>query len=54
MVIDDPKPLAGDRIAIWTYDDGIMLARVRLSGEAGGIESPDFVAAPVTTMYDEP
>jgi len=32
----DPNPLAGGRVAFWTYKNGIMLARVRVSHEEGG------------------
>lgn len=52
ITVDDPLPMSGNRIAIWTYDNAIMLSKVRISGE-GGIEteSPDFVAKPLTTIY---
>ncbi|HTL51932.1 MAG TPA: hypothetical protein VL860_05065, partial [Planctomycetota bacterium] len=31
----DDKPLDGNRIAIWTYDNGLMIGRVRISGDGG-------------------
>ncbi|HLX62244.1 MAG TPA: hypothetical protein VKX17_13270 [Planctomycetota bacterium] len=54
LTVDDPLPLNGNRLAIWTYDNAIMLSRVRISGE-GGIEteSPDFAAEELKTMYDK-
>ena len=48
---DDPQPLTGDRLAIWTHNNGIMLAKVRLSClDQSSKESPDFrpTATPVT------
>jgi len=33
---DDPEPLTGDRVALWTYNNGLMLARVRISAARGG------------------
>lgn len=30
---DDPEPLTGDKIAIWTWDDSMMVARVRVCAE---------------------
>ncbi len=30
-----------------------MISRVWISGEGGQMESPDFVAGPVRTIYDE-
>ncbi|MCX7805129.1 MAG: hypothetical protein N3A38_08065, partial [Planctomycetota bacterium] len=45
LAFEDERPLDGDRVAIWTYDCGIMISRVRISGEGGQeIESPDFEA----------
>ncbi len=45
LAFEDERPLEGDRLAIWTYDCGIMISRVRISGEGGQeIESPDFEA----------
>src|ERR1043165_659336 len=53
LSVDDPTPCSGNRIAIWTYDSAIVLAKVRVSGEGGfETESPDFVAGPLKTIYD--
>ena len=39
---DDPDPLTGRRVAIWTYDNGLVLGRVRISGHADPtLASPD-------------
>jgi hypothetical protein len=40
----DPDPLPGGRVAIWTWDCGIMISRVRVSGRPSrGFEALDFV-----------
>jgi len=54
MIYEDPKPLSGNRIALWTYNHAISIARVRLSGE-GGVETedPSFVPGPLKTPLDE-
>ncbi|MBI2191711.1 MAG: HEAT repeat domain-containing protein [Planctomycetes bacterium] len=33
LSFEDPEPLAGDRVALWTWNNGLMVARVRLSAE---------------------
>jgi len=54
LTYDDPHPLLGSRVAIWTYNHAIMLSRVRLSGDGGNVaESPDWQAGPLKTPYDE-
>jgi len=43
LEVEDPKPLAGNRVALWTHNNGVMVAKVRMScidGERR--ESPDF------------
>ncbi len=51
---DDPQPLTGNRIAIWTYDCPLSISRITLSGETNGwIEAPDFVPGQLVTMYDQ-
>jgi len=52
---EDPKPLNGGRIALWTYDNGIMISRFRISSEnPGSLEHPDFKAAALwRCMYDK-
>ena len=32
LEFDDPNPLPGDRVGIWTWHNGVMVARVRVSG----------------------
>jgi len=53
---EDPDPLRGDRVAIWTYDCGIMVARLRMAAAScEGVEGPDFrPPARVRTPYDAP
>ena len=54
LKFDDPQPLTGNRIAIWTYDSTISIAKVRIAGETdGNDEPPDFKAEPVRTVYDK-
>jgi len=50
----DPQPLEGDRIALWFYDIGVIVARVRISAqEIAGYEHPDSVSdAQPKTIYD--
>lgn len=53
MVYEDAQPLSGDRIALWTYDHAISIARVRLSGSGSAeMEDPAFVPAPLKTPLD--
>lgn len=33
---EDPEPLPGDKVAIWTYDNGILISRVRIAAEHVG------------------
>jgi len=52
----DPEPLTGDRVALWTYKDALMVARVRVSAEnTSKFEQPDF-DPPATSkcIYDLP
>jgi hypothetical protein len=52
-VYEDPQPLTGNRIAIWTYDNAIMLSRVHLSGEGGReMEHPNWQPGPLKTPLD--
>ncbi|MDP6114643.1 MAG: hypothetical protein QGF00_34805 [Planctomycetota bacterium] len=38
----DPSPLPGRRLALWTYNNGLMVSRVRISSESGRtMELPD-------------
>ena len=57
LVIDyvDPEPLNGDRAAIWTWDNGIMIARVTVSADKSReLEAPDtYKPAHCRCTYDE-
>jgi hypothetical protein len=50
----DPKPLTGDRIGFWTYNNGIMVSRVRISSESGAeFESPfEVLPKDCKTVYE--
>ena len=53
---DDPKPLTGDRFALWTWDNGIMVAQCRVSSDASGEAVPPVGPAGATvpkTPYDQ-
>ena len=51
---EDPNPLTGKHIAIWTYDNAVMLSRIRISGQGGTeMEDPDQELAPLKTIYDQ-
>ena len=53
LVYEDEQPLQGDHVAIWTYDNAIMLSRVRISGDGGNVaEHPDWQPEPLKTPYD--
>ena len=50
----DPEPIDGGRVALWAYDVGIMVARVRIAAEhIGPMEPPDFPdKASTKTIYE--
>lgn len=52
---EDPAPLEGGHWALWTRDNGIMVARVRVCAEEiGAPDSPDLVRPrPSRSIYDE-
>ena len=53
LVYEDPDPLEGNRVAIWTYHHAIMLSRVRITGEGGTVqESPDLEFLAPKTIYE--
>jgi len=58
LVLDytDPEPLTGDRAALWTWNNGIMVARVTVSAEKiGDNESPDvYTPNECRCVYSEP
>ncbi|MEW6357651.1 MAG: hypothetical protein AB1696_15070 [Planctomycetota bacterium] len=51
---DDPEPLDGGRVAIWTYNNGIMVSRVRISSGAEEKKESPFAAPPTSCkcIYD--
>lgn len=51
---EDPQPIGGKHIAIWTRDNGIMIARLAICAERLlGKEEPHYVSVPVKfTFYD--
>ena len=54
LTFEDPNPLSGSSIALWTYDHAIMISRVRISGEGGTeTEHPDREISPLKTVYDD-
>jgi len=54
LVYEDPQPLPGDRVAVWTYDHAIMISRLRISGEGGeAMEPVNLTPGPLKTVYDE-
>jgi hypothetical protein len=45
---DDPDPLTGDQIALWTWNNGIMVAQVRITSPGNGeMEAPGRKVPPV-------
>ena len=50
----DPQPLTGGRIALWTYDNGFMISRFRVSAErTGPRELPNYARlASCRSFYD--
>jgi len=52
-VYDDPEPLACDRIALWTYSNGLAIGRIRLAGESRVGEAPGVPIAPLRVSIPE-
>jgi hypothetical protein len=54
--VEDPTPLDGNRLGLWTYNNGVMIARVRVSAGDGSrselLERP--LSEKVTCIYDLP
>lgn len=49
----DPDPLPGNRVAIWTWGNGIMVARVRISASAiKAAEPPGTPRGPCRSIYN--
>jgi hypothetical protein len=52
LTYTDPQPLDGTRLAIWTYDCGIMVSRVRINASRiGAMEPPGTPPGPCRTIY---
>ncbi len=51
---DDPEPLPGARVALWTYDNGFMISRFRVSTEETGLAELPGTArgVPCRSFYD--
>jgi hypothetical protein len=43
----DPEPLGGGRVAVWTYDNGIMVARMRISSPDEAVKESPFISYPL-------
>ncbi len=41
---EDPDPLTGTRVAAWTFDNGMMMSRIRISAQDAGPQEPPLVA----------
>jgi hypothetical protein len=53
LAYDDPQPLTGNRIALWTFNHAIMISRIRISGEGGEtLEVPGAELPPLKSPYD--
>jgi len=53
MVFVDDLPLTGSRIALWTYDNAIMLSRVVISGtRTPQLEDPRAAPRELKTVYE--
>jgi len=52
LTYTDPNPLPGNRVAIWTWGNGIMVSRVRISASAiKGSETPGTPRGPCRSIY---
>jgi hypothetical protein len=53
LVYEDPEPVSGNHIALWTYNHAMMISRIRVSGEGGNVcEEPGVEIAPLKCQYD--
>ena len=52
LTYTDPQPLTGNRVALWTWGHGIMVARVRISASSlGPAEPPGTPPGPCPCIY---
>ena len=53
LAFDDPQPLTGDRVGLWTFNHAIMISRIRISGENGEVlEMPGADRPALKSPYD--
>jgi hypothetical protein len=53
LIFEDPEPISGNRIALWTYNHAMMISRIRISGEGGSVtEEPGVELSPLKSQYD--
>ncbi|NLF17378.1 MAG: hypothetical protein GX595_08980 [Lentisphaerae bacterium] len=52
-IVKDPEPLTGDRFGLWTWNNGVMFAQVRIStdGDLAAAPAPATIEVP-KTPYD--
>ncbi len=54
LAYDDAEPLNGDHVALWTYDNAVMLSRIDISGKGGtALDDPDWQPGPLKNIYDK-
>jgi len=54
LTYTDPDPLPGNRIALWSWDCGIMVSRVRIGAAAvRPAEPPGTASGPCRTVYSQ-
>ncbi len=54
LTYTDPNPLPGNRVAIWTWGNGIMVARARISASAvKAAEPPGTPRGPCRSIYSQ-
>jgi len=53
MVYEDSDPLPCTRLAIWTYDNGLAISRIRIAGESRAGEAPGVPIAPLKVLIPE-
>ena len=55
LTYTDPEPLDGGQMAMWTYRNGLMVARVRVSHQGAAPKEPPFTAplGEVRCVYDQ-
>ncbi|MBT3375770.1 MAG: hypothetical protein HN406_09250, partial [Lentisphaerae bacterium] len=54
LTYDDPEPLSGDRVAIWTWDNSLLLARATVTADDVLPPTLQDYAPPYPTREEEP